>query len=458
MNEKRNGNLDVRNFNSYERNLSAFERMHLKQPNANVVMVAQIKGIIRKEKFQSTINDLVMKHPLIKVKVRFDEQCRAKFVASGVESPYIEEFPRKDDNLWKIQVKKEISKKFNILDGPLIRFTLLIGKDLTDLIITSHHSICDGLSIVYLIRDILELVSAPHESVKNRLNPPELNEDSIPISVSGGILKRFMMNLINKKWEKEKNQLNKVDFDKLHEQFWTNHNNNIHMFKLDSESCSKLIFKSQENRVSVSSVLITLILKAHSSMGLELRGNHESIVSVDFRDYVKPPAKESFGKYASAIRPELEYDKSLSFWKNAKKINETIYNSLDLKNIFQSFQLNNFNPTLIDAFWYTKFGQISSKFVEKFLKKMHLNEIYHSFILTNLGKIQIRKHYGNYTLNTVHGPYVFSDTIEKYIGVITLDEEMFISISYGENIISTSKIIELKRHFLEHLKEILYSD
>ncbi|TXT64317.1 MAG: putative Condensation domain-containing protein [Promethearchaeota archaeon] len=458
MKKKKVGNSELRNFNSYERNLSAFERMHLKQPNANVVMVAQIKGIIRAEHLKIIINDLIIKHPLIKVKIKFDNRGNAKFVTSRVESPSIDEFPRKDDNFWKTIVKEEISEKFNIESGPLIRFKLLVGKELIDLIITSHHSICDGLSIVFLIRDILELISAPQESVENRLNPPELNENSIPVSVSGGILKSFIMKLINKKWEKEKSRFERVDFDKLHEQFWVDHNNNVHVFKLDSNVYSKLIHKSQKKHVSVSSILIALILKAHNSIALELKGNHESIISVDFRDYLKPPAKETFGKFASAIRPKLEYDTSISFWENAQKINEKIHNLLKLENIFQSFQLNDFDPNLIDAFWYTKFGEISNKFVEKFLKKMHLDEVYHSFILTNLGKIQIEKHYGNYILNSIHGPYIYSDTIEKYFGVITLNEEMFISISYGENTISTSKIIKLKNRFLDHLEEMLYSE
>ena len=38
---------------------------------------------------------------------------------------------------------------------------LLRAPDVSDLIITAHHSICDGRSLVYLIRDIMTYLAHP---------------------------------------------------------------------------------------------------------------------------------------------------------------------------------------------------------------------------------------------------------------------------------------------------------
>ena len=55
------------------------------------------------------------------------------------------------------EIKNELKHRFDFEKGPLIRFTLLNQTE-TTLIINCHHAICDGLSLMYLFKDIMKIL------------------------------------------------------------------------------------------------------------------------------------------------------------------------------------------------------------------------------------------------------------------------------------------------------------
>ena len=63
----------------------------------------------------------------------------------------------KSKNINEILIN-ELKHRFDFEKGPLIRFTLLNQTE-TTLIINCHHAICDGLSLMYLFKDITKILS-----------------------------------------------------------------------------------------------------------------------------------------------------------------------------------------------------------------------------------------------------------------------------------------------------------
>jgi NRPS condensation-like uncharacterized protein len=82
--------------------------------------------------------------------------------------------------LWQAEFEKEISTPFDTSESPLMRAQLLLDDDRCVVILTTHHSIADGMAIMYVIRDLLQaasgekLVPLPAPSSQDELLAPIL--------------------------------------------------------------------------------------------------------------------------------------------------------------------------------------------------------------------------------------------------------------------------------------------
>jgi hypothetical protein len=63
---------------------------------------------------------------------------------------------RSEDTQWQTEAEAELAAPFDTSKGPLLRACLVRGGAISELILATHHSIGDGLSAMYLVRDLLE--------------------------------------------------------------------------------------------------------------------------------------------------------------------------------------------------------------------------------------------------------------------------------------------------------------
>jgi len=85
------------------------------------------------------------------------------------------------------------------------------------------------------------------------------------------------------------------------------------------------------------------------------------------------------------------------------------------------------------------------------VSKIAPDKIDKGFTITNLGKQDMPVKNGEIELEAIYGPFICSDTFEKYIGVITVGGRMFMTISFEESIIDKRTVEQLK----EAVKRIL---
>ena len=184
----------------FQRKLGGPERRFLRLPNANIVMGARIKGEVSQDLIKSAVMKVRQKHPLLGVCMHLDDDASGWFIQDNVPEIPIEIRPRANDEDWVNVAVEELRQAFSIEIGPLIRMVLLRSQDSADLIITAHHSICDGRSLVYLIRDIMTYLGHPDEGRKSLPVMPIAPQAYLPSSVSVGWLTRFIINRMNQKW------------------------------------------------------------------------------------------------------------------------------------------------------------------------------------------------------------------------------------------------------------------
>ncbi|MEO0685707.1 MAG: condensation domain-containing protein, partial [Cyanobacteria bacterium J06649_11] len=422
--------------NEYKRKMSGTERKFLRMPSANVVMVAQINGLVSREQLKAAVIKARQKHFLLGIRVSLDKDSAGWFTQKEVPEIPVEVIPRFTNEDWIQTTIEELKRTFSTQTGPLIRFLLLKSPEVSDLIVTAHHSICDGRSLVYLIRDIMVYLSNPEQDVETPQVIPVVVEDCLPSSVMGSFLYRLIVKRINRKWMRKGIFFNDNDYKDLHQTFWQNNKVSILSWELTEPQTSTLVSRCRQEQVTINSALYAAFIAAQN----HIQGNSQPylqniMVPVDFRSWLRKPVGEAIGFYASAVMFKQKYHPKKSFWDMARIIDKKIKQHLTNKNIFQGQKLNLLSPSLMDGLVFAKQGKLNDKMALNLLKKKGLDKLFVGIVISNLGKIDIPVDYGNLHLEAVRGAAVYSDSAEKILEVVTVGGKMYLTLTFGDTII-----------------------
>jgi Condensation domain len=164
------------------RELSSIERMlWLRDQNHcnHFSMAAEIRGHTTVTMWRNALDQLQRRHPLLNVLIGLEENSRPVFCQAGEDKIPLVVRKRTSPLQWQAEVEKELSAPFDTSESPLMRAQLLLGDDRCEVILTTHHSIADGMAIVYVIRDLLQAVSG--EKLAPLPVPPSQDEILAPI-------------------------------------------------------------------------------------------------------------------------------------------------------------------------------------------------------------------------------------------------------------------------------------
>jgi NRPS condensation-like uncharacterized protein len=435
----------------FRRRLSGRERLILRAPNANVVMVARIEGPLSEGELKSAVSKLRQRHPFLGVRVDLDGESVAWLTPEGVPDIPVQVIQKATDDEWIQTAIEQHKRPFTCETGPLVRFTLLTSRGLSDLIVVAHHAVCDGLSLAYLIRDCLRYLGEPDRTVESLPVPPPVDQYTMPDVASGNLLARLGTRLVNKSWEKKEITFDERDFQDLHRTFWQRHEGRMLAWALTESQTSALVSRCREENVTVNSALVTAFVAAQN----EVQSSHERlnnvVVSVDYRNRLTRPVGEAFAFYASSVRPRLEYVPGESFWHVARTFHERIKDLLTDENVFSSQRLNGVHPSLLDGLVFAKYGKLDDKLAARLVERMGLNKVQASLLVTNLGRLTFPADYGPLHLAEMYGPYVYSDTVEKYWGVMTVGSRMYFTLCWGETIVDSDTVREVRDAAMNHL-------
>jgi len=131
-----------------------------KTSQAQIAMMAQIKGKFSVEQLKQALTQAQNRHLLLRVRIVLDEAQQPWFEEDPANIP-LRIVPREGEQHWEKELKQELSVPFVSLQDSLVRVVLIHSTDISELIILSHHSISDGISKLFLIRDILQALSKP---------------------------------------------------------------------------------------------------------------------------------------------------------------------------------------------------------------------------------------------------------------------------------------------------------
>jgi len=419
----------------FKKEIKGGPRFLIRSTHPNVVMYGVFGTPISKDALKKAVLLLSDKHKLLNCHIETDKKNKAWYVIDKQLSPEVNTLESKNINEIIID---ELKHRFDLKKGPLIRFTL-VNQEETTLVINCHHAICDGISLVYLFKDIMKILSGKSIKAEQKI-PAFLELENIPQRVANPI-SRFFIGLMNKKVGKETIGFSDELSKELHADFWKEYTPQIIQFKFSKEETANIISECKQNNVSVNSGLVAAILYAENQVFRKKDNSSKVIITDNLRTYLKDQPGEDLGYFVSTLRPRLKYSEKKTFWENAQIFHKKIKRLLK-KDILKNQIVDLFSPKLLDAVMLNLFGQREDKVAKKIIKKAGMYKDYATFTIANLGLIKPDDS-KKLTLKDLFGPMAVSDAMEKYFGVLTINNELHFTICFNENSVDRKSILKI---------------
>ena len=120
------------------------------------VLVARIEGSsVSAEDLSRALTEVQRRHRALRTVIEADEWGNPHFVPCSAPIR-LEVIPRTDQRHWLQEAEKQLATPFEPGEGPLLRAALVQGDSVAEIVLAVHHSIGDGASAMYLVRDLLE--------------------------------------------------------------------------------------------------------------------------------------------------------------------------------------------------------------------------------------------------------------------------------------------------------------
>ncbi|MET1055177.1 MAG: condensation domain-containing protein [Pedobacter sp.] len=371
--------------NQQNRTLGAFEKTFwlLDQIDSkDFVLAAEIDGRETEEAWQLAIKKVQQRHPNLSVKIVMDPFHRPVLKhVPGMEIP-LRTVDVENDYRWEQEAEKELSTRFNTETGPLVRVVLVQKPENTVLLVAASHTISDGTSLTYFIRDVLSAVTGQElEPMKAQRS----NDEEVGFPEDVAIVGQEQATSLENNF--------KPVFPK------------VSTLRIDRETTHKIIEKSRLEGTTVHGVLCAAVLIASRKMRPEWADKKIEMISpVCSRRALK--LDDNFGLNITTQAVYFEEEQHLTFWdiaRLAKAELEGTHTVEHVKNYLGIFRDLTFNSADLQ------------RMIEVLKEAFN-----HQIMVTNLGRAKFHSDFGKLQIKALYGPMVRSGKgHEQTVGAIT---------------------------------------
>jgi Condensation domain len=110
------------------------------------------------ENWRDALDAVQKRHPILSTSINRNEEGQPALHQADGALP-LRVVDGSVQGCWELEVDREMAVPFNPDQGPLLRSVLIHKPQSAVLILVAHHAIADGMSLVFLIRDLLQVLS-----------------------------------------------------------------------------------------------------------------------------------------------------------------------------------------------------------------------------------------------------------------------------------------------------------
>lgn len=401
----------------------------------NVVMAARISGPLDHANLAAALERLRVRHPLLAVRVDLKDDGTAFFTDEGVPAIPVHVEARERERQWIARVERDIRTPFVMETGPLFRCAVIQSPEGSELVVCGHHAVCDGKSLAFLLRDILEQLDTPSDV--EPLLPPAIRFDTVATPPGVSRISRAIIKWINRAWRREKRCFDFGLMAEMHQRYWQRNSHvRLLVWQLSESETTSLVKRCRSEGVTVNSALWAAFMAVqHEVQGSAECFRNRAGLAISTRDKLNVPVGEALGFYASSHKVVLKGYQGQSFWDAARIVHAQLKRSIDKANPFQMLAATLLDPTLLDSLYFSKYGFAPNRLSGRLLKKMKWDRVSHGTVITNVGRMDIPTVYGDLRLEAVYGPLIYSDVNEKNVGVVTMGNQLSFAMGHHSGVV-----------------------
>ncbi|VVB68925.1 Alcohol acetyltransferase [uncultured archaeon] len=453
------------------RRLSNFERYLLWSAENNMAAVVRILGDVGKDDLRRAIDSVGAVHPLTVARVVIDGHHDIWFSTDHAQKATLRTVQRTSDERWFEETRQEYLLPFEPERGPLIRFVLVYSRPVSELIVFSQHSICDGLSLVNLLHDILIRYANP--AVGGQALCPPVTCDYLEKGdmFSSKSIDKAAIDHYNEQWQKSPHYFSQKDFIIIYKALARRIRHRIVILQLEPEETLDLAARCRENGATVTSAMTAAFLAAYQEIRGQLPENRRTIqVPFDLRRRLGPNRENFLGFFVGAFKFPFAYNSKESFWKNARELQEIIRKRAEILDT-SAINMEPFDPTLVDAF--TNCAPYVDLLPEAFSQTENLSAfardreniafelsskaVYNlpGTISTSIGRLNFPQLYGTLRIDRIFFVAPGSEAFPLFIAGVSIDDRLAFSLNYVEPVEGgcalTRDMIRIRNKALEYL-------
>jgi Alcohol acetyltransferase len=298
--------------------------------------------------------------------------------------------------------------------------------------VTCHHAIADGVSVVFLLRDILQALASPDRSLPV-LSPQPPYEQLVP---------QFAQKLPAVPFEPS------LATNKTQPTVPANSRPRLQAWSLSTVETSAIVHACKQAQTSVHAAICAAFLLAIDKQR-SVQSNLEESISlkclspINVRRFL-PVIEEDFGHYLTYALTTDRFAPNLTVWELARSIKTQLDQKINSQQIFayipNSEAFISTHPSPDDAVAATE-----TAFVK-------------DITVSNLSRLTIPQQYGELQLAAVYSPSIFNHfDRDLVVGVTTLGGRMFFSLTYSESGFSVAQIEQFQQTAMQLLQDKVYS-
>ncbi len=388
------------------------ERTHLFCPCIKVAVVVDIEGPVDLVRLHAAIEQAVAANEIVCSTIGLDPTGKACYRPTGkpLYTLSVSEEP------WETLVASVHRRPSNLEEGPLLECFAKQLDSVLQLVLVAHHLAGDGLSMMFLVQDImLSLAGKPVVFKPLTL----LSPSSIGGSRSLNPVMRFLLERQNRSWRKTGKVFACSDYRRMVQAYWENRQMHIAHRRMEGESFAKLLQFAKKGNITLNSVLCTAMFKVQG-------GKMKLGLAVS----VRPEGDQVMGNFASGISVHYQYNTSKDFALNTRAVQKRIRKKTDsdASRLFLLRFLQAIDQTLIDAAYFAAYDGYNHPIARRMQAMFGFKGIPVQVGISNLLRLPIQERYGAYRLKSVCFVPPLVPNNACIMGVATLGSAMELSL------------------------------
>ncbi|MDV7697923.1 condensation domain-containing protein [Chryseobacterium soli] len=397
----------------------------------NAVIPFRLRGTFKEEDIQHALSRLQDKHPWLRALIHHDENNIPWFDVLENHLPIpIRIVSRKGEDDWQEESRKEWQTLFKYGEQPLLRFIWIKGEEVSDMLFSFHHCLCDGGSAMAFLYEFLTILD--HPSAEIGVENPILGiHDVVPEAILTNRSQKLKAKVIGRV------AATAIKCIPIGKKVIDRQNDYLLHWKFDKEISKELISYCKSQEVTVNTFLSVVLLQAFKKVRGALAFNKVSC-PVDIRRFAPQIKKDHI--FAFGLMIVVSSDDKISFSDNLWMTQESVERKTSKLNPYITMMVM---ESAHDA-------------LKNFTKLLKHGKSSNDCMFSNLGRIQIPHQYQAFTLETIFSPSVIGPLGNTTTMVTsTFNGEMDFSFVGSEGYLPYSEALAIRDEVIQTVKEQL---